>query len=842
LVDRGTRFGEVFYTFSDEAQIGLLHSPGSLSFTLYRYIPYLTRRWERTRERDYSASVALSSIGLAAGTFVGIPTPLVAAEAIKNIFGIRPNDYRKWLDQLLREAQAKRTGVALPPVLHPECELLEFRRHKLDALRQVEIPFEMLIDNAEPPSVGEHVMLSLIGRRGLESHLKALGYSRIGERMGLGVSAEDDKGRRLSGLLRDLICEPPDNEFIDVELINIDPGFSSFGRLRLNDPGSDAVVKSEETIVRELKFSIAHNREDTAVHRAWSILRKALSVDPLSQRSSADLWNGVENYVEHADIAYDDFEKEVQSVDSQLGAKEGIQLLTGAPGTGKTRIAARSAHEHLQSRSIDDCPPSRILVVAASHFGIDNFLRSFLNVSKDRWTVFRNIPRLRIAALRNTRVLDADLHDAITRSLDRQRSALPAPNARPSQRVEISQYMTLLQSRFRTVEALRMNLGKQSDRIIVSSHERWRKLYEGASSPATVMEIEQRARCLRNRLIDLEGISDADVKKQPGETYTGENLYLQLGSDVIATTPDAFGLLPDLAYSLVIFEEASQLASLKILKVLTKALRASPKPPMILMAGDPCQLPPYTETRKESTELPSAASPKSAANLQSEEVILTNLRRLETPFERMCNRNAAINLTTQYRMHSDIATLVNSLFYSQQTWTSARSNEADGVIWINTHSLSPSYELEDPGSSRFNRIEVEVIKMLVKERISPKSSVLVVSPYSAQVSLLLNSLDRSISVRTIDGCQGVEADVVIVSFVTLSISETRDFVADPRRMNVAFSRARDALYLVGDMDELRDSIDQLPKSHRFSHLLGLARMFGNSGYFRSRLINWQAGK
>jgi superfamily I DNA and/or RNA helicase len=193
----------------------------------------------------------------------------------------------------------------------------------------------------------------------------------------------------------------------------------------------------------------------------------------------------------------------------------------------------------------------------------------------------------------------------------------------------------------------------------------------------------------------------------------------------------------------------------------------------------------------------------------------------------------------QRRMHPTIATLINTLFYSDQQWYSTRPDGDGGVAWINTHDLHPNV-MREPGSrSLYNPKEKDVVNELVQGWVKQEQNVLVVSPYSAQVTSLMLNLDRSIRVRTIDGCQGVEADVVIVSFVTFNFSDARDFVVDPKRMNVAFSRAREVLYLVGDLDELRHNIGRMPPSNAYHHLVGLAELFGETGHFRECVQRWE---
>ena len=221
---------------------------------------------------------------------------------------------------------------------------------------------------------------------------------------------------------------------------------------------------------------------------------------------------------------------------------------------------------------------------------------------------------------------------------------------------------------------------------------------------------------------------------------------------------------------MVVFEEASQIRPLKLLKVLTKVVRANgtDQGRQIILSGDPEQLPPFVETNM------------NRSNLDIRSIL---------DFTRMYGSNHALILTKQQRMHPDIAELVRALFYEQQMWE-MREPHTGGVFWIDTSNLPRHARKRDPGTSWYNRDEIGVIVSLVDDLLLRNvSNILVVSPYLAQVDMLIDRSNPPFLVRTVDGCQGRTADAVIVSFVTLD----RQFVFDRRRMNVAMSRARNYL-------------------------------------------------
>ena len=130
----------------------------------------------------------------------------------------------------------------------------------------------------------------------------------------------------------------------------------------------------------------------------------------------------------------------------------------------------------------------------------------------------------------------------------------------------------------------------------------------------------------------------------------------------------------------------------------------------------------------------------------------------------------------------------------------------------------PSFYEEFVGESfgRINKSEAELtllvlesyFKKIGKERIlEERIDVGVISPYRAQVQYLRRQLKKKeffkpyrqlISVNTVDGFQGQERDVILISLVRANDEGQIGFLRDLRRMNVAITRARMKLFILGD--------------------------------------------
>lgn len=188
-------------------------------------------------------------------------------------------------------------------------------------------------------------------------------------------------------------------------------------------------------------------------------------------------------------------------------------------------------------------------------------------------------------------------------------------------------------------------------------------------------------------------------------------------------------------------------------------------------------------------------------------------------------------LDIQYRMPAQIGTLISKYFYNNQLKSAAPElvpNKAHGlslkkdtsIVFINTSKRSnPS----DNGNktNRNNPCNVSAVRELLEqlntlypnnlEQESPLS-IAVIAGYRGQVKLLKKEINRSeygnfaslIDIDTVDKFQGAERDIIIYDVVRSSPKE-RDvigFLEDYRRINVAFSRVKRLLFVVGDKDYL----------------------------------------
>src|SRR5205085_10519094 len=122
--------------------------------------------------------------------------------------------------------------------------------------------------------------------------------------------------------------------------------------------------------------------------------------------------------------------------------------------------------------------------------------------------------------------------------------------------------------------------------------------------------------------------------------------------------------------------------------------------------------------------------------------------------------------------------------------------------FIDTAGAGYDEELEPDGESRRNPQEASLVERKVRALLDAgvaANDVAVIAPYAAQVRLLRDRLAvPGLEVDSVDGFQGREKEVVVLSLVRSNIDGEIGFLADVRRTNVALTRARRKLLVVGD--------------------------------------------
>eukprot|EP00041_Stephanoeca_diplocostata_P021965 m.520321 g.520321 ORF g.520321 m.520321 type:complete len:420 (-) comp21951_c0_seq14:660-1919(-) len=190
-------------------------------------------------------------------------------------------------------------------------------------------------------------------------------------------------------------------------------------------------------------------------------------------------------------------------------------------------------------------------------------------------------------------------------------------------------------------------------------------------------------------------------------------------------------------------------------------------------------------------------------------------------FERMAHSTCVrppILLEQQYRMHPSIAEFPSDCFYGGRVRNGVSRDERPlprGFRWPNPDipvafiDCADGHEIRAEGQSLYNTEEIDAVMCIVGQLLqggcSPQA-IGVVAPYSAQVTRLRRRLcvfdhNRAegcfVECSSVDAFQGREKDVIVISTVRANSHEHVGFLSDWRRTNVAITRARCGLVVVG---------------------------------------------
>ncbi|WP_133641325.1 AAA domain-containing protein [Sphingobacterium paludis] len=245
-------------------------------------------------------------------------------------------------------------------------------------------------------------------------------------------------------------------------------------------------------------------------------------------------------------------------------------------------------------------------------------------------------------------------------------------------------------------------------------------------------------------------------------------------------------------YETVIIDEAAQALEPACWIPLLKAKR-------VVLAGDHCQLPPTVKSSSQAYQ-----------------------GLYITLFEKLVARYPAqvSLLNVQYRMHAKIMAYPSLRLYNNQlqaatdvaAWT-LRNDDAP-ILFIDT--AGAGYEEAEEDGAIWNTEEAQFVRSHLRETLkacadlysgSNMPTVGVITPYRRQAQWLTTLVEQDdelkpfqslIQVNTIDGFQGQEKDIVYISLTRSNNEQRIGFLADERRMNVAMTRAKKKLIVVGD--------------------------------------------
>ena len=351
----------------------------------------------------------------------------------------------------------------------------------------------------------------------------------------------------------------------------------------------------------------------------------------------------------------------------------------------------------------------------------------------------------------------------------------------------------------RGVEVLRVgNPTKVNDKMLSFTYERRFEAHPDYPQLWAIRKAIRELRSAKRRGSDSYHQKLDRLKSRETELELRINNHLFNSARVISCTlaGSASRVLEGMKFATLFIDEAAQALEAACWIAIRKANR-------VIFAGDHCQLPPTVKCL---------------------EAIKGGLAR--TLMERIVQSNPQVVtlLKVQYRMNDDIMRFSSDWFYHGEL-ESAPEVKYRSILdldtpmtWIDTAQLDIEAHEELVGETygRINRAEAQLtidtlqqyFERLGRQRVvDERLDVGIISPYRAQVQLLRRMLRKSayfkplrhlISVNTVDGFQGQERDIIVISLVRSNDAGQIGFLHDLRRMNVAITRARMKLFILGD--------------------------------------------
>ncbi|CAH2355306.1 helicase Sen1p [[Candida] railenensis] len=476
--------------------------------------------------------------------------------------------------------------------------------------------------------------------------------------------------------------------------------------------------------------------------------------------------------------------------------REGFSLIQGPPGTGKTKTILGIVGYYLskgendgairiekEENSKGEGTGPKILVCAPSNAAVDELvlrLRSGVQNHKGE-SISPRVVRMGRSDAINASVRDLTLEELVDKELQAKqqesttsndpkireehtkcisernmlRERLSSPDLKPD---EISK----LEEQMRDVNKRRNELGKKLD----EQRER--------------VSIAYRTREIERRQIQARILNKAQI----------------ICSTLSGSAHDFLAAL-SIKFDQVIIDEACQCVELSAIIPLRYGCKKC------IMVGDPNQLPPTVLSQK-------------AASLNYEQSLFVRMQKLHP--------NSVYLLDVQYRMHPDISLFPSREFYGGKLHDGPAMDVKNSREWHKVFPLSPyrffdvvgRHQQNSQSKSLFNQSEAQIVLEMVEKlmQMLPQKSfggrIGVISPYKEQIRTLKNlfrnkygiGILNEIDFNTVDGYQGQEKEIIIMSCVRASSTGNVGFLSDVRRMNVALTRARTSLWILGNKESL----------------------------------------
>lgn len=456
-------------------------------------------------------------------------------------------------------------------------------------------------------------------------------------------------------------------------------------------------------------------------------------------------------YIDYIDTSLNDSQK--SAIENALSC-ENFYLIHGPFGTGKTRTLVELISQETRQNH-------KVLATAESNAAVDNILERLMENKKLNLTRLGHPQRVSKHNITQTLAYKVEnhklnrkikkIHQKIN-NLAEKRSVHTKPT--PQYRRGMGDYDILYNA----------SKGKGSRGV---SAEKMKSMAQWIEYNQQIDELHDEIKRIENKMI-------RDIIET---------------SDVILSTNSSAALesIARTKFDVAIIDEASQATIPSVLIPIAKAHR-------FILAGDHKQLP------------PTIISDKAQA---LEKTLFEELIKMY-PFKSQL-------LNVQYRMNSLLMKFPNAEFYNNSLKSDSsvdditindiiKSNKKEeALLFVDTSQVDNVGEkhLKD-SKSIINKLEADIAIEIANDYLSDglsEDEIGIISPYADQVKIIQDQ--TPVEVKTVDGFQGREKEIIIISTVRSNDDGNIGFLRDLRRLNVAITRAKRKLIIIGNKDTLK---------------------------------------
>ena len=458
-------------------------------------------------------------------------------------------------------------------------------------------------------------------------------------------------------------------------------------------------------------------------------------------------------YINYIDQSLNDSQK--SAIENALSC-ENFHLIHGPFGTGKTRTLVELISQETRQNH-------KVLATAESNAAVDNILERLMENKKLKLTRLGHPQRVSKHNITQTLAYKVEKHELnkkitkIHKNIDKlieKRNVHTKPT--PQYRRGYGDYDILY-------NASKGKGGRGISPDKMKSMARWIEINQ------EIDEAHSEIKRIENRMI--RNIIDE--------------------SDVILATNSSSALeaISRVKFDVAIIDEASQATIPSVLIPISKAHR-------FILAGDHKQLPPTIISEKAG---------------ELEKTLFEELIRMY-PFKSQL-------LNVQYRMNSLLMKFPNKEFYNNSLKSDlsvdeitindllGRKHDEEALLFIDTSNIADNKEkhLRD-SKSIINELESEIAIGIANDYLNAgvnEDDIGIISPYADQVKIIQDK--TPVEVKTVDGFQGREKEIIIISTVRSNENGNIGFLKDLRRLNVAITRAKRKLIIIGNKDTLKNN-------------------------------------